>query len=263
MIGLTSLAALSLAFAACGTAGASDPDQALADTDEVATLADTSDAATGDSDADGDAETTSDATPEEAALAFSQCMRDEGVDFPDLAVDAEGNINLREGFANVDRNDDSFRDAREACQDELAAGGFGGGNRREALESPEIQDALVEFSDCVRDQGYDVGDLTLGQGNGPGQNNDGQGQANAEQADAAGEEAESNQPPQGQREGGFGNRTNRFAQQLGLDPEDPEVIAAIEVCTSIIEDAFTNAGVGGPANNGNGNNNGNNNGNDA
>lgn len=217
--------ALVLVAAACGSSGSDDVASLVSN--DVATLSGAADAATI---PDEDEPETS---PEAAALAFSQCMRDEGIDFPDLAIDAEGNIQLREGFTAVDRSDESVREALQTCQPELAAGGFGGG-RRAALQSPEVQDGLVAFSDCIRDEGFDVGDLTLGQGPGapggqqPGQGGDGDG------------------PAAGQRQGGFGNPSNRIAQQLGLDLDDPVVEAALDTCSPILEDVFAGLGGGGP-----------------
>lgn len=170
--------------------------------------------------------------PDEAALRFSQCMRDQGLDFPDLSVDAEGNIQMREAFQSVDRGADGFGEAMDACGEVLQQTGFGGG-RRAAAEDPAVQDALLEFSQCVRDAGYDVGDLTLG---GPGQ-----GGAPPE-ADGTG--AEGPGAGEGRREEGFGGRGDRFANQLGLDPDDPEVAATIESCSPIVDEAFAAAGVG-------------------
>ena len=177
---LVPVVALTLMVAACSSA------PAASDTEVASLLADESVA--GDA---ADAATIAtepasvDRSPDEAALEFSQCMRDEGLDFPDLSVDAEGNIELREAFQSVEPGSDEFRAAREACGEILAQTGFGGG-RREALESPEVQDGLIAFSDCVRDAGYDVGDLTLargGQGQGQGQGQaDGQGDADQDEA---------------------------------------------------------------------------------
>lgn len=237
------VAAIALVAAACGGEDEAEVAVATLEDTNVATLTDSADAAV------IPGEDAPETDPEEAALAFSQCMRDEGIDFPDLAVDAEGNINLREGFESIDRDDESFRDAMGVCQDELAAGGFGGG-RQQALDSPELQDGLVAFSDCIRDEGFDVGDLTLGQGPGAG-NGPGAGQgANTDQAAAEGETDGDGGPAQGQREGGFGNRSARIAGQLGLDAEDPAVVEALELCNPILDEAFTAAGVAGRGANG-------------
>ena len=113
-----------------------------------------------------------------------------------------------------------------------------------------MQDALIEFSECVREAGYDVGDLVLNQGGAGGQTGGGQnedeedGQAEGEgggQGDGSGGGGQ-----QGGRQAGFGNRNERFAQNLGLDPDDPEVQATIEDCMPIVDAGFETAGVGTP-----------------
>ncbi len=225
--------ALAFLMAACGSSDSGDDVASLED-DEVATLQDAADAAVIED------EDEPEVAPEDAALAFSQCMRDEGLDFPDLSIDAEGNIDLREGFESIDRSDESFQEALGVCQGELANGGFGGG-RRAAFESEEVQDGLVAYSDCIRDQGFDVGDLALGQGAGaPGAGGQGAGQGGQGDQDGDG-----TGPAQGQRQGGFGNIANRLAQQLGLDPEDPEVTAALETCQPVLDQAFAGTALGG------------------
>ena len=88
--------------------------------------------------------TEADLAPDEAALEFSQCMRDEGLDFPDLAVDAEGNIELREAFQSVDPQQDGFRDAMEACGEVLEQAGFGGGGGRQAIAESTYEDGSRE-----------------------------------------------------------------------------------------------------------------------
>ena len=110
-----------------------------------------------------------------------------------------------------------------------------------ALESPEVQDGLLAFSDCVREAGYDVGDLTLG--GAPGGQGGGQEGGDVEGAGGAGD---ADRPGGGERQQGFGNRNARFADQLGLDYEDPDVMTAIDGCAPLIEDAFADAGLGQP-----------------
>ena len=224
------LAATSLLAAACGG-------QSSAAGTGIATLEDETSAPIGDAAAAEtleDAETDVDA--EEAALAFSACMRDEGLDFPDLAVDANGALNLRSGFEGVDRQSAEVQAALDTCRPLIEEAGFGGGQRAGIGENVEIQDALVSFSACIRDAGYDVGDVQLG--GGPGQGG-GQPPADGEAADGEGARR-----GQGAREGGFGDPNARFATQLGLDYEDPEVAAAVDGCASVIEEAFAAAGIG-------------------
>ena len=208
---------LALFATACGGASA--------ETAEIASIDDT----TGATDNAG---ATTELSPDEAALAFSECLRSEGIDIPDIGVDADGNIDLRATFteSGIDLRGDDFTAARELCFPLIEGVAFGGAGGRAGLaDNPEIEDAFLAYSDCLRDEGLDVGDLTLGQ---PG--------AGAGTPPADGEVPERGQ---GQGQGGFGDPNSRFATQLGLDPEDPEVAAALEVCGSIITDAFSAAGV--------------------
>jgi hypothetical protein len=219
------------AIAACGggsTGASSGPDEEVASLEE----------GTSDGDPSGTDAAGEDATlaADEAALEFSQCLRDEGLDVPDIGVDANGNIELRDAFESIDRSDDTFRDAMESCRELLGDGGFGGG-RGAQRDSTEFADALLAVSDCVRAEGFeDVDDLTLGQPGG----NAGQGGGEDAPEDGA-------QPPgRGQGQGGFGDRTTGIAIQLGLDPEDPAVIDVMETCLPILENALADAGIGQP-----------------
>lgn len=214
-------AALTVFAAACGDAGA--------ETSGVATLADT------DSDTDGAATDDSGTalSPEESALVFSECLRAEGLDVADIGVDADGNIDLGDAFQNsgLDPRSEEFASARDVCFPLLEGTAFGGGGGRAGLaDNPELEDAFLAYSDCIRDEGFDVGDLTLG---GPGAG------AGTPPADGV--------PPErgaGLGQGGFGDPNTRFATQLGLDPEDPAVAAALEVCAPIIDNAFSGFGAG-------------------
>ena len=102
---------------------------------------------------------------------------------------------------------------------------------REVVESPEFNDALVDFSDCVRDEGLDVGDLTL--------------VSLATTAFSGGAAADDSDVQSGDREAGFGDRDGIFARALGLDPEDPEVQAAVDTCLPEIEGALSDLGLDG------------------
>ncbi len=211
---------IALAAAACGT-------NSEGETVGVASLEDSAGAAaTGDTDAEPES------TPEEAALEFSQCMRDEGLDFPDIGIDSDGNPDIRDAFesSGVQPGSGDFRTAIETCGEILASIGFGGGQRAALGDNTELQDAFVEFSACIRDQGYDVGDITFGARPGAG-------------GDASGDGV----PPErgeGGTRGGFGDPNTRFADQLGLDIDDPEVAAAFDECGPIIETAFSGLGRG-------------------
>jgi hypothetical protein len=77
------------------------------------------------------------------ALAFAQCMRENGVpDFPD--PDADGRFR---GVGHEAEGDPKFRAAQEACRD-LAPGG-----EHERLGDPAFVEQMREFSQCMRDNG--------------------------------------------------------------------------------------------------------------
>ncbi|MEM9042551.1 MAG: hypothetical protein AAGD33_21915 [Actinomycetota bacterium] len=204
-----------------------------ASSDEVASLEETTD------DADStDAGSTLDA--DEAALEFSACLREQGLEVPDIGVDADGNIQLRDAFAEIDRTDELFQTAMGTCQGIIADVGFGGGGGGPGAairDNVEVQDALVELVDCMRDEGHtDATQLELGQPGGQGADGEGGGPPQAGQGGQAG---------QGQGQGpGQGGRATRLITQMGLDPEDPAVVESMEVCMPIIDEAFAAAGVG-------------------
>ena len=98
-------------------------------------------------------------TFEEGVLDFAQCMRKEGINFPDPTFDIDGNPQ----FDNLEiENEEEFENAFENCEDIL----------RNALPEqfdldPEVEAALVdaslEFSQCMRDQGIDFPDPKPGE----------------------------------------------------------------------------------------------------
>jgi hypothetical protein len=61
-------------------------------------------------------------------LAFSQCMRDHGIDYPDPEFTEDGGITMSIGPGDeggLDPSDPGFQEAQEACQ-EIFGGGLGG-----------------------------------------------------------------------------------------------------------------------------------------
>ena len=98
-------------------------------------------------------------TFEEGLLSFAQCMREQGLDFPDPSFDSEGNPEFTD-FDIVDQ--DAFEAAFVNCEDIL----------RDAFPDefdldPEVEAALIdaslEFSQCMREQGVDFPDPTPGE----------------------------------------------------------------------------------------------------
>jgi hypothetical protein len=97
---------------------------------------------------------------EEQALAFAECMRENGVpDFPDPVVE-DGRIQVRIGGPDGggELDPEAMEAAQEACQD-LAP--RGGGNFSEE-DRQEMQDAFLEYAQCMRDNGYDMPDPDFG-----------------------------------------------------------------------------------------------------
>tara|TARA_B100000579_G_scaffold273494_1_gene225930 strand:- start:27 stop:656 length:630 start_codon:yes stop_codon:yes gene_type:complete len=102
---------------------------------------------------------TEDITFEEGVLEFSQCMREEGVNFPDPTFDIDGNPEFSE--LNIE-NEEAFEEAFTNCEDIL---------RRALPEQfdldPEVEAALVdaslEFSQCMREEGVNFPDPTPGE----------------------------------------------------------------------------------------------------
>jgi hypothetical protein len=91
--------------------------------------------------------------PEEAALAFAQCMREHGVDMPDPQVGSNGEMSFSIGAGPGKGDRSQLQEAQEACQD-LMPGAFG-----EPREIPQEQrDAMLAFAQCMRDNGIDMPD---------------------------------------------------------------------------------------------------------
>jgi len=155
------LLAWALGAAACGSDGEATVEAAPL---IVVDGSDAPDAApqivVGGSDASG---TPAEQTDEERALAFTQCMRGEGVDLADPTVNADGSIQLfqPEVNSNIDPNDPDVTDAIDVCGDLIAGASFLPGA---GLDQSEIEDTLLGFAQCLRDLGFDVDDPDLSGG---------------------------------------------------------------------------------------------------
>ena len=145
-----------------------------------------------------------DLTDEERLLAFAECMRENGVDFPDPVVEADGTVTFGfrpGGGGGLQRLGEIGRDrdlpaAREACEGMLGGLAFGPGQG--GFDLIELQDTLLEFAQCMRDNGVDMGDPDLSRF-GPGANDD----------DQAG---------------------GPFGPSVAIDIDDPDFAAAFTVC---------------------------------
>ena len=150
-------AAVVLLVAGCGGSGGSQG---------IASL----DAATGDS-----ASTTAAAEEvdsEQAMLDYAQCMRDNGVDMEDPTADENGNFQMMRPpgsgaggeFSATDR--EAMETAREACSQYLE----GITQQFQQVDMTEMQDMLLEYAQCMRDNGVDMEDpdFTADEGGGMG-----------------------------------------------------------------------------------------------
>jgi len=137
--------------AACGGAGGDD-------SPEVASL---DSAPTADTDPDPTATTTEPLDPDEAMLAYTECMREHGIDMPDPQPAGPGE---RGGMIalEVDPSSEEFEEAQTACEPimEDAFGEMEIDPEREA----EMREQLLEFTECMREQGIDMPDPVFSEG---------------------------------------------------------------------------------------------------
>ena len=240
-IGMIMLPMLVVALAACG--GSSGSSGA-----KVATL-DSSGAGAG---ASGIATTTT-LTPkqqQDAILAYTSCMRTNGVDMKDPTFDANGNMTGRLFDRNtIDRNGASFQKAQKACGKLIQGIGFGRGGRGN-FDPAKTQAAFNDFTACLRDHGQQVNDITFGRpptGSGNGGGNGQTGGSTPPNGSTPPPGGFGGPPGSGPRDGnapggaGF-NPATRLVERLGLDITDPKVKAAVDACSSIISAAFNPTG---------------------
>jgi hypothetical protein len=159
-----------------------------------------------DVDSSGDvaaAETDADVANDEAILEFSQCMRDNGIDdFKDPVVAPDGSIEFNlSGGGGSEADRDAMREAFESCQEHLEGLVFGPGS----FDLTEIEDTMLDFSVCMRENGVDIPD------------------------------------PDFSNLGFGGGGSDRGAGDIfggALDIDDPKVVAAIEECQDVFGDSF-------------------------
>jgi hypothetical protein len=93
---------------------------------------------------------------EESVLAFTACLRDEGLNVDDPGVDAEGNLvpPTPHGTAAETLDMAAVHSAFDVCQGFLEGVTFG----LSAEDLTGREDELLAFAVCVRDNGYDMPD---------------------------------------------------------------------------------------------------------
>lgn len=152
-------------------------------------------------------------TDEEALLAFSDCMRENGVpDFQDPIINADGSIEFIPPAGAGDGTGPSpeLTEAFDACFPLLEGVALGPGG--EDFDLTELQDDLLLLAECLRDNGLDADDPNILESFGGNQG-----------------------PPRG------------IASLFGdnVDLTDPKVIGVIEDCAEKLDLAGPGGGPGG------------------
>jgi hypothetical protein len=102
------------------------------------------------------------ASVEAALLAFSQCMRDQGItDMPDPTVDSEGNVQIQRPPAGHGSGaHEAFAAARTKC-DKYLRGVTQGVSHGDVTKT---QDQFLRLAQCMRARGVDVPDPDFSEG---------------------------------------------------------------------------------------------------
>jgi hypothetical protein len=135
-----------LVLAACGTDSDDVASLKTEDTQVVESATDTVDADAADPILDDEAR----------MMAFTQCLRDQGIDVLDPVVDSEGNVGKPELAEGVDLKGEGFGEAWEACEEHLEGFTFG----KKDIDVSEQVDQFLALATCLRDKGYDVDEPT-------------------------------------------------------------------------------------------------------
>jgi hypothetical protein len=101
------------------------------------------------------------ADPDQAALDFAACMRENGIEMADPTAGGGGPRILLDG--GVDPQSEEFQAATEACREHLE-GIVQGGPGRQGAPSAEQQEAMLAFAECMRENGVDIPDPQAGGG---------------------------------------------------------------------------------------------------
>ena len=138
---LIPVAAIGLVLVACGSDSSDVPSLNTEDTPLVESTTESPD----------------DTLDDEAKMmAFTQCMRDEGVEMVDAAVDSDGNVQRPTLAEGVEVPREKLGEAYEVCAEHLE--GLTMGREREDLS--EQVDRFVALATCLREKGYEVDDPT-------------------------------------------------------------------------------------------------------
>ena len=96
---------------------------------------------------------------EEALLAFAACMRENGVDMPDPEVDENGGVMIQIGDGEQQPGQgppEGVEEAMDECGDLMPRGPVE--RDGEGFDPTEMQDEMLAFAQCMRDNGIDMPD---------------------------------------------------------------------------------------------------------
>ena len=93
---------------------------------------------------------------EDSVLAFTECLRSEGLEVDDPSVDSEGNLVAPTPHAVAAKTLDmaAVHSAFDVCKDYLDGVAFG----MSSEDQTEREDELLAFAVCMRENGYDMPD---------------------------------------------------------------------------------------------------------
>jgi hypothetical protein len=107
-------------------------------------------------------------TDEELTSEFAACLRSEGFNVSDPEVNADGSVDLRAFFTKLSQDpsfnwqDPKTREALGKCRGLLADASFA--QPRSTEDEIELQDQILTFATCLREQGVAVADPDFSEG---------------------------------------------------------------------------------------------------
>lgn len=107
-------------------------------------------------------------TDEELTSEFAACLRNEGFNVSDPEVNADGSVDLRAFFTKLSQDpsfnwqDPKTREALGKCRGLLADASFA--QPRSTEDEIELQDQVLSFAACLREQGVPVADPDFSDG---------------------------------------------------------------------------------------------------
>jgi hypothetical protein len=203
----TTLAALTLVgtLGACGGSDGGDGG------DDVASVS---------GDQGGESAQSDEADTEQELLDWVECMRGQGIDIPDPTRDSSGNLVLGGDPGAGGGGDEPDRDEMAAARETCGDAPLPPAQNVDEEDQQAMQDAALEFAECMRDEGIEDFPDPDFSNTGPG--GDPQDMESSQSGGTDGDGGES-----GALVGPFGE----------LDLSDPEVKAAFDTCENIMADA--------------------------